>query len=248
VWALGSGVAHACQVNFDKDGNAGSYYADGRELIPGRFMYDCVHWQNNIDDGFGTGYTFRKSPRAIGGPPFNIDYSGLPDTLHYQSLALGDSMPLNRTSGFYYTDAGFSQLSQPNRITENIHVLSPRDTVIQLSTLDTLMNVVYPGVEPRAEYPAVTYYHGSDQGAGHILFTPIDLWRLNKTDFISYVDWVVRDLWLIPKNGTPSEFAAPAAALRRVMTAPPSRGAARALIQGGGAKRILAAPGARPKE
>jgi hypothetical protein len=248
VWALGSGVAHACQVNFDKDGNAGSYYADGRELIPGRFMYDCVHWQNNIDDGFGTGYTFRKSPRAIGGPPFNIDYSRLPDTLRYQSLALGDSMPLNRSSGFYYTDAGFSQLSQPNRITENIHVLTPRDTVIQISTLDTLMNVVYPGVEPRAEFPTVTYYHGSDQGAGHVLFTPIDLWRLNKADFISYVDWVVQDLWLIPKNGTPSEFAAPAAALRRVMTAPPSRGAARTLIQGGGAKRILAAPGARPKE
>jgi hypothetical protein len=58
----------------------------------------------------------------------------------------------------------------------------------------------------------------------------------------------VRDLWGIPKNGTPSEFAAPAAALRRVATAPPSRGAARTLIQGGGAKRILAAPGARPKE
>ncbi|MGH7741515.1 MAG: hypothetical protein ACRENS_05775, partial [Candidatus Eiseniibacteriota bacterium] len=174
VWAIGSGVAHACQVNFDKDGNAGSYYADGRELVPGRFMYDVVHWQNNIDDYFGSGYTYHRSPRAVSGPPFNIDYSGMPDTLRLQSLAIGDSLPLLRTGGFYYDQLGFSQLSLDNRITENIHVLTPVDTVLQLSTLDTLMNVVYPGVEPRPQFPVATYYHGTDQGTGTILFTPFD--------------------------------------------------------------------------
>jgi hypothetical protein len=245
VWAIGSGLAHACQVNFDKDGNAGSYYLDGRELIPGRFMYDVVHWQDNIDDYFGSGYTFRKSPRALRTPPFNIDYTNLPDTLRLQSLALGDSMPLNRTGGFYYDQFGFSQLSLPNRITENIHITSPRDTVIQVSTLDTLMNVVYPGVNPRAEFPCVTYYHGSDQGVGYILFTPIDLWKLSRVDFRKFVDFVAQDLWHL--TYTPPSSAVPVASARHTFIAPPTHGAARSLISGG-AKRLFSAPGPRPKE
>jgi hypothetical protein len=245
VWAIGSGVAHACQVNFDRDGNTGSYYLDGRELVPGRFMYDVVHWQDNIDDFFGSGFTFHKSPRAVSTPPFNLDYTNLPDTLRQQSLALGDTMPLNRSSGFYYDQFGFSQLSLPNRITENIHLTTPRDTVIQLSTLDTLMNVVYPGVEPRPQFPVVTYYHGSDLGTGYVLFTSIDLWKLNRADFVKFTDFVAHDLWHL--NRATSASAQPYAAVRRQFIAPPTRGAARSLVSGG-AKRILVAPGPRPKE
>ena len=249
VWAIGSGVAHACQVNFDQDGNAGSYYLDGRELIPGRFMYDVVHWQNNIDDYFGSSYTFHKSPRALSTPPFNINYTNLPDTLRMQSLALLDSMPLNRTAGFYYDQFGFSQLSLPNRIVENIHTQvllpgnpTPRDTVLQISTLDTLMNVVYPGVDPRAEYPCVTYYHGSDQGNGYILFTPIDLWKLSRVDFIKFVDFVAHDLWGQPiPIRTRVAPATPYASVRHTTTAPPTHGAARTLVLGG-AKRVLVSP------
>ena len=248
VWAIGSGVAHACQVNFDKDGNAGSYYLDGRELVPGRFMYDCVHWQDNIDDGFGSGYTFRKSPRAVSTPPYNIDYTNLPDTLRQQSLALGDSMPLNRTSGFYYDQFGFSQLSLPNRITENVQIplAGGGDTTITVSTLDTLMNVVYPGVDPRAEFPAVTYYHGTDLGTGYILFTPIDLWKLSRVDFSAFVDFVAKDMWGMVRATSTS--ARPVAAMTRPQyVAPATHGSARSLIMGG-AKRVLVAPGARPKE
>ena len=252
VWAIGSGVAHACQINFDKDGNAGSYYLDGRELVPGRFMYDCIHWQNNIDDYFGSGYTFHKSPRALSTPPFNINYTNLPDTLRLQSLALGDSMPLNRVGGFYYDQFAFSQLSLPNRITENVHTQvllpgnpTPRDTVIQVSTLDTLMNVVYPGVDPRPEFPCVTYYHGSDLGTGWILFTPIDLWKLNRGDFTSFVDFVAHDLWGLNRAVPASAF--PVASARHTFNAPPTRGAARSLLSGG-AKRMILAPGPRPKE
>lgn len=252
VWAIGSGVAHACQINFDRDGDAGAYFLDGRELIPGRFMYDVVHWQNNINDWFGTGYEFHRSPRAVSSPPFNFNYSRLPDTLRLQSLALGDSMPLNRTGGFYYDQLGFSQLSLPNRITENIRTQVllpgnpiPRDTVLEISTLDTLMNVVYPGVEPRPQFPVVTFYHGSDQGTGTILFTPIDLWKLSKVDFISFVQFVAQDLWHL--TYTPPATAVPYATATRSFTAPPSRGAARALVTGG-AKRLLVSPSPRPKE
>jgi len=246
VWLLGSGIAHACQINFDKDGNAGGYYADGRELIPGRFMWDVVHWQDNIDDFLGAGFEFHRAPRAVSNPYFNIDYSMLPDTLRRLSLANGDSMPPNRVSGFYPNLFGFSQVSLPNYITENIQFTTPKDTVLNISTLDTLYNVVYPGVEPRQQFPISTYYHGMDQSTGYTLIMPVDLWEMTRSDCIAFVDFVCQGLWGIQRTAG-GAAARPYASATRSYHMPPTHGATRALLSGG-VKHLLAAPGARPKE
>ncbi|MGH7741006.1 MAG: hypothetical protein ACRENS_03180, partial [Candidatus Eiseniibacteriota bacterium] len=79
-----------------------------------------------------------------------------------------------------------------------------------------------------------------------ILFTPFDLWKMNKSDFKSFVTFVAQDLWHL--SYTPPSLAAPvASSMRSFRPVTPSHGAARSLISGG-AKRMLVAPGPRPKE
>ena len=273
VWLLGSGIAHAAQINFDRS-DGGTYSNDGRELIPGRFMFDLVHWRNDIHDVVGSVYSFHKPlthplTRSPGiypvgsypAPPppgsFAGDYSAMPDTFRVKSLALGDSMPPYRSSGFYQTNLAFSELLQENRIIENMNP-DPIGVPDNRSTLDTLYNVKFPQPNPSVpadEFPIATYYHGLDNSS--IFYTPIDAWLLSKADFVSLVDFVVHGVWGLDRNASfAAQRPAVATVARPFRPATPAgrptfQSSARTLI-GGGARpaprRALTPPGHKPQE
>ena len=272
VWLLGSGIAHSCQINFDRS-DGGTYSADGRELIPGRFMYDIVHWRNDIHDGVGPFYKFHRADRSaypVGHPisrtptsyPGQIvpNYALLPDTLRVKSLALGDSLPFYRTSGFYQNNFAFTELQQENKIIENLNP-DPTGAEDDKSTLDTLFNVVFPQPDPSVpavEYPIATLYHGLENASPPttIVFTGFDGWMFSNADFVPLVKFVLENVWDI-RNNAPFRATRPTLANVSRSTASgraslqPLRGSASSLIRGGSLRapvRRLVAPGHKPQE
>jgi len=260
VWLLGSGIAHSAQVHFDRS-DAGTYSADGRELIPGRFMYDLVHWRNDIHDAFGSLYRYHKTSRSatnqhpIGRLPGGPNYALMPDSLRLKSLALGDSMPPYRANGFYQDIFAFSEIQQENRITENLNTnpIGPEDIE---STLDSLYNVVLPQSDPTLppdELPIASYYHGRE--CAPILYTAFDAWLFTKSDFVGLVDFVLQNVWGLSKS--PDAFRANRPALAntsrpvRAPGMPSFQGGARTLMTGGAKsvpRQVLTAPGHHPQE
>jgi len=260
VWLLGSGIAHSAQIHFDRS-DGGTYSNDGRELIPGRFMFDIVHWRNDIHDAFGSTYKFHKVTRGFTDPhppgrlPGGPDYSQMPDTLRLKSLALGDTLPPLRSSNAYYlSNLAFSELQQENRIIENINPdpLGPEDLE---STLDSLYYVVYPQPDPAVppvEYPVATYYHGLDNTP--VVYTAFDAWLFSNADFVPLVTFVLQDIWKLVKTGSyesvrPVYAHAPPPV--RPAGAPSFRGGARSLLSAGGRaapRQVLIAPGHKPQE
>ncbi len=254
VWLMGSGIVHASQFYWDK--GDGANYTLGTELAAGRFMYDIVHWQNDIRDivGNGTSYALHKSPRRatrdnwVGAP----NYALMPDTLRLKSLALGDEMPPYRTGGFYQNGLTFSFLNLENHIIENLNP-DLGGTPDEESTLDTLYNAIFPpdlsGFSE--ERPVATYYHGLQNSSaadiiqpGTVVFTAFDPWLFSKADFVPLVQFVVENVWKVRPLG------AAASPLRGVIAAgarpgrPAYSGGARQLL-GGSAKRgvrVLTAP------
>jgi hypothetical protein len=250
VWLMGSGIAHSAQIEFDKvDG--GTYSLNADELHPGRFMYDIVHWRDDIKEGYGNSFAFHKAPRAVGGWAGAPNYHMMPDTLRPKALALGDTMPPNHVGAFYTNLFPFTYLDLDNFIVENLNP-DPAATPFFASTLDTLYNVVFPptGLGPQVERPVATYYHGLENA--RIVYTAFDPWLFSVSDFLPLVDFVLQDIWGIQRSGAPGRPLAS----RPVPTRPntvvhPTQGGARALM-GGAARRasglLTAPPGQKPRE
>ncbi|HTM57342.1 MAG TPA: hypothetical protein VL123_02885 [Candidatus Udaeobacter sp.] len=273
VWLLGSGIAHACQLNFDR-GDAGTYSADGRELIPGRFMYDIVHWRNDIHDAVGPFYKFHRADRSafpIGHPISRQstsypggqvvpNYALMPDTLRPKDIALGDSLPVFRTSGFYQTSFAFTELQQENRITENMNP-DPTGADDEQSTLDTLYNVAFPpqGNPPVVqEFPIATLYHGFQNASPptSLVYTGFDGWLFSTADFVPLMKFVLENVWGLTRSGS---FEATRPTLANASRRPSSgragipaiRGGASSLIRGGSLRaplRLVTPPGKKPQE
>jgi hypothetical protein len=258
VWMMGSGVANACQINFDR-GDGGTYSADGRELVPGRFMWDIVHWRNDIQDAVSSTNGFHK-PRnhPIGRYPGGPDYSLMPDTLHLKSVALGDTIPpLRDALSFFQDQLGFSQIVQDNRITENLQP-DPAKPESLISTLDTVFTTVYPQpdpTQPAREYPIATFYHGVENSP--IFYTSIDGWLFNRGDFVSLVDFVLQKVWKLQRT-VPFGAARPSLAtmgrpvrLPGASGLPAVHGGARSLVSGPPLRATRPAPPSpahRPQE
>jgi hypothetical protein len=252
AWLMGSGIAHECQAAFDK-GDGGTY-TFGTELIPGRFLYDILHWRNDVKESGGTIYSIQKSPRAVPHSANAPDYSLLPPQMRLKSIALGDSMPPNRSSNFYLTQISFSFLALENFIIENVNP-DPTAAPMDSSTLDTLFNDVGPpgaGVVPA---PVATYYRGVDNT--DVVYTAFDPWIYSKVDFVQLTDFVLQNVWGLSRSGTPIPQRPGVVAVSRPIRAgttqanPNFHGSARALIGGGGTratKRVLTSPGHRPQE
>ncbi|MBI1798465.1 MAG: hypothetical protein HYR73_02130 [Candidatus Eisenbacteria bacterium] len=250
VWMMGSGIAHECQAAFEK-GDGGTY-TFGTELIPGRFLYDVIHWRNDVVDAGGNIYQYLKSPRAIPHSAGAPNYALLPNRMRTKSLALGDSLPPYRTSGFYQTQLAFSYLSLDNFIIENVNP-DPTGAPMDSSVMDTLYNVRIP--DPLSFFPIATYYRGVENSS--LLFTAFDPWLFAKVDFVQLTSFVLENVWGLMKTGTPDPMR-PALAIssRPIRTAPPAgllnfHGSARSLIGGGSrgaTRRVLTSPGHRPQE
>jgi hypothetical protein len=257
VWMMGSGIAHECQAAFDKN-DAGTY-SFGTELIPGRFLYDVIHWRNDVHDVIGSVFTFPESIGRMryGGWKGSPDYTQMPPVFRVKSLALGDSIPAYRVGGFYQTQFSASYLMLENRIIENLNP-DPNGAAQDSSVMDTLYDIQYPPTGSGPAFPIATYYHGLENSS--IVFTGFDPWEFSKVDFVALNDFVLQDIWHLTKTGTPSPSRPASIAASGALRAPTSSagvrtlpGGARSLVTGGGIRvapprRAPSRPGRKPQE
>ncbi len=159
VWIVGGGAAFALCKDMFNSGNNDSYaftYSNRMptELVPGRFMYDIMHWRSELQAYTVGNAKIKRSARAdsimrYGGwtmPTFegvrsNPNYSRLPLTMDAKTPGT-DALPATRVGNdrsFYRTNAFYvlEYLSQPNSIIEDVNA-SPV-IVQEVATLDTLM-------------------------------------------------------------------------------------------------------------
>ena len=227
AWLLGGGAGTVAMGNFNNGRNDETgrmiFDAHGGELVPGRLMYDAAHWRSAFT-GDVAGITVDRSPRAeaIAAAPWSHgdrwtgatltapDYRRLPERFAYRDAAT-DPLPPTRRSHqanlYYRTSAAVEYLIEPNFIHENVDLTG--STVREASVLDTILEArsLLLKLDPA---PVMTWYHGRD--VNRFVFTGFAPWDFRRTDCIALVDFVLQDLWGIPRQAIDRGFrAAPAA-------------------------------------
>jgi len=209
LWLAGGGAALASLRRFDRVTNNSVsdflFTVEDGELAPGRLLHDFGHLQSAISSGRAVG-TPTRSPAARGGWSGHgvdsrlsaPDYSRLPATLR---LRAPDTDPLPPTrlasqSNLYYLQPlGYETVVAPNRIVETFDgdAPGPRRSV----ALDTLMDV--PSLRlGGAPAPAMLYYHGRENAP--FVFTGFDLWSWKREDCQALVDFVLGEVWGLPRS------------------------------------------------
>lgn len=253
VWMLGGTSAYATLIEYNasggnaNDGIYGPYMlvfsASKAELAPGRIMFDAARWQNemiyqstitaiirsrSLIDVSGN---LRKAPWTQPGfkyqnPRSNPDYFRLPNQLRAKAMSRGDTLPPTRNasqSSSFFSSSAFDieYMSQPNWIIEDIN--ADPDTVVEASTLDTLMSFLTGSIASTGnEAVCMTYYHGAF--SPEFVFSGFDIWRWCRQDLIKVVDFVMQEVWKMPRDGsivrtpqfaaTPSRLTGPARPVR----------------------------------
>jgi hypothetical protein len=163
------------------------------ELVPGRFMFDIVHWQSEIYVAPSQSAVLRWTGSGGGWP----DYGLLPTQLGSKTAA-NDPVPPFRSLSSFLTAArvhNLEYLSMPNSILDGAGA----------SILDTLMiaqGEPQPPSPPSPYVPAcMTYYHGADSGG--LLFSGFDLWTYTRPDLIALADFVLQQVWGLSRDPTP---------------------------------------------
>lgn len=234
VWMAGGGAAYASLINFDRRTNnvAGTTVFDHQldELAIGRVLYDYGHLRSQISvtlasaapvpaTGAHGGWSGHGPRRDVNAP----DYSRLP-AFHLRTPE-SDALPPTRTSAqvslFYPANADHEYISAPNSIVEDFALAGgPADLQ---STLDTLYTSTATTITV-SEAPTMVYYHGLENEP--FVFTGFSLWHWSRSECQALVDFVLQDIWGMPK-GLPSTTGAgaPAAMQRSVsrMTMPAIR-------------------------
>jgi len=224
VWLAGGTGAFASLREFNATGakNNDKLYGTGKtvfsntagELIPGRLMYDSAHWQNEMvyqAAGLNQTQIVRSphTPSPWSMPGFNWigtvnspTYTDIPAQLHPLALSRGDSLPPTRTSAqsvqyFGITTYDLEYMTQDNYILEDIS--TDPNVVHQVSVLDTLMDVRGSGLAlANPELVAMTYYHGVQRP--DFIFSGFPLWLWTRPECIQLVDFVMQDIWHLPRN------------------------------------------------
>jgi len=201
LWMFGGGVATALQINWEKAGTQADIYsnADG-ELVPGRFMYDVFGWRSEITAR--TVVQAQKPPHPIRREGGALDTSTLPDYLFEKSF---DTDPIavyapNRlsTSDFYQTAHPGEGLSKPNVVLED------RDPAPDVLRLESVVDTVYESVGGQlgSERPIMTVWHGGQNGQIQV-FSGFQLWYWRREQQIAIADWVLQNLWGLPRENVP---------------------------------------------
>ncbi len=217
VWLSGGGAALATLIAWNKPGSTTfEYTARDLELVPGRMMYDFVHWREGIKMApaaqarkFGS-TTFGVGPRPGRGWPGQPDYSVLPNTLLRKGDAPVDPPPPLRfpDSFFYRTTFDAEFISRLTFIREDYD--PDPDRVREISTLDTLY--LTAGGTATASSPVMTYYHGLENQP--IVFSGFNFWYWRRTHCIALVDFVLQNIWGLTRDPVSREPMAPASARR----------------------------------
>ena len=141
------------------------------------------------------------------------DYSKLPTEMRWKTPAT-DPIPPTRISSqsglFYATSYPSEYLKDNNSIIEDVdpdpevsHGQVVMDTlfrsfgIVLLTTPPTVHDPLDPAFGiPRA--PSMTYYHGSQ--AHQFVFSGFSLWSYARQDCIKLVDFVLQDIWGLPRQ------------------------------------------------
>jgi hypothetical protein len=178
------------------------------------FRYD---YTIQVQHGDGTVHdtTFIGNPGWSHFDPFtgttlsSPQYSHLPQEMHWKTDATDPVPPTRLASAaslFYLTSYPGEYLLENNSIIEDVNP-DPEITHEQV-VLDTLMYTEgtimltsgplrgVQGFLPQA--PSMTYYHGNQ--AHQFVFTGFSLWTYARQDCISLVDFVLQDIWNLPRQ------------------------------------------------
>jgi hypothetical protein len=227
LWLTGGGGAMATTGPWNNppgnnnDANGVTFSSTVPELIPGRFMYDLVTWRSEIKVVTVGGFINRLLGRNTGGStwPGAPDYNRLPVAMRAKSVAL-DPFPPGRAGqspSIYYKstlDAEF--LSQQNFILEDLN--PDPDLLDEQSVLDTLYHLItfgLPGADPNLRRVTMTYYHGVLNQ--ELVFTGFNIWDYTRADCQSLVNFVLQDIWELPRTAPAST---PATAVRSAARVP----------------------------
>ncbi len=222
VWLAGGGAAYASLITWNKPGSSPGQY-DNREpnpeLRPGRMMYDFAHWREGIQTlpantsrrfdtragGFGTGSNrpgrhWPTNP-PLPTPPAPPDYALLPADLQPKSIITDGEPPLH--AGSYPGEYTAEHIYRVTFVREDYN--DDPDIVTEFSTLDTLY--LTRGGQAPANAPVMTYYHGRENQP--MVFSGFNFWYWRRTQCIELVDWVLQQVWGLPRDtGAPREARA----------------------------------------
>jgi len=200
------------------------------ELGPARIMWDGAHWRSSIaitkafvrtwryqytigvrrPNGSIVDTTIVVKPAwsqvARGELVTSPIYTKLPPEMRHRTSAI-DPLPPTRTSNqsglFYLSSYPVEYIHSPNFILEDVD--PDPEVVREASVLDTLyeaesinlLTTPRPGQTiPRA--PQMTYYHGND--ARQFVFSGFSPWSYARQDCIALFDFVLQDLWGLPRQ------------------------------------------------
>src|SRR6185503_17433589 len=151
----------------------GLLFLGGADLLPGRFVYDVVHWRSEVRPNSGP-FQIRRSLGRLADAPG--PYATLPDLLSPHSLAAGDSLPAWRSNNgdFYLATFDVEGMDLPNSIVENYGTPEEDDLRSTLDTLYTVSGGTFP-----AGSVLMTVYHGKENN--RVIATGFDLWSYNRT-------------------------------------------------------------------
>ncbi len=211
AWLMGGGGARATLLPVNSRtndvGGATVFSPALNELVPGRFMYDLVHWQSEISALVSI--FANRNPSLPSGPGVP-DYSGLPAQLRYRTEAT-DPLPPFRGTEFYPIGYDAEYLSKPNNVTELVPVTD--DSSYAVSVLDTMY---FTNGTSLGSKPVMTVYRGHDNPP--FVFSGFPLWYFSRAQAMAVGDWVLNTFWGIPRADLPRDPATAAAA--RVRRAP----------------------------
>jgi hypothetical protein len=208
VWLAGGGAGYASLIEFnvrENDAPCGAVFGTtAGDLGPGKLLYDAGHIRSALS-GSVSGAEPTRSDAARGGwsghgPAGDLaapDYTKLPSVLRFRTPNT-DPVPPTRpaqTTLYYGTSASNEYISAPNEIAEDFDA---SDAGVRLeSTLDSLYDVSSPQlcVSPA---PAMVYYHGRENAP--FVFSGFDLWSWRRADCQGLVDFVLSDIWKLPKS------------------------------------------------
>jgi len=221
VWLTGGGIGMASSAFYNKTSNdppagfgAGWTFtsdpASLSELIPGRMMYDMVHWQSEFKVSAGSNDVIfrdlgRYDSNTVGKPAM---YNLLPPTMRFKSPATDPLPPLRGVATDFYVTAPVpvEYLSQPNWIQEDRNP-SPLIEDLQ-SALDTLYSARANQLVQGAHNACMTVYRGHDT-IHPIIFTGFSMWQFARPDLQQLVDAVLQGEWGIPASARASLVRAP---------------------------------------
>jgi len=195
LWLMGGGASYATLRDFDAAGTASNRFANSSgELVPGRFIYNFVHWRSEVQTYFSR--RAQRAERAVSDSPGAPDYSLLPIELSERTPATDPLPPLRIASHFYSSSYYSEHLIAANAVIEPMPGGPDGST---FSALDTLYET--QGGISGTGHPVMTRYHGAENA--EVVFSGFPIWYFKRSQAIDLVDFVLQRMWGMQRRAVP---------------------------------------------